>query len=284
VARVYQAHTYNHGVPIRFYAPAAEHPGDVVDLPRDEAQHLFRVLRLKIGSAVRIFNGRGAEFDAVVATASKDGARIRVGSGCTAVPEARVALTLAQAVLKGDKMDDVVRDAVMMGVAAIQPLVTDRTEIALVALERGHRRERWQRIAVSSSKQCGRAVVPAVLEPRTFKDATAALLDVGPQATLQTTSDTAADPAPGIAFGKTPPGLMCVEPTASADALSLRDLGATPPSEVTILIGPEGGWAAEEIVAGSAAGRLVTFGPRTLRADAMALVALTALFARWREI
>ena len=275
-------------MPIRFYAPAAEHPGDVVDLPRDEAQHLVRVLRLKVGVAVRIFNGRGAEFTAVVAMASKDGARVRVEESQATVPEARVAVTLAQAVLKADKMDDVVRDAVMMGVAAIQPLVTDRTEIALAALERGHRRERWQRIAVSSSKQCGRAVVPAVLEPRSFKDATAALLDVRPQATPETAPQTAQGIAPGTAPGitleQTPSGLMCVEPTASADALSLGDLGATPPSAVTILIGPEGGWTAEEISACSAACRLVTLGPRTLRADAMALVALAALFTRWREI
>jgi 16S rRNA (uracil1498-N3)-methyltransferase len=247
-----------------------------VDLPRDEAQHLVRVLRLKVGVAVRIFNGRGAEFAAVVAMTSKDGARVRVEESRATVPEARVAVTLAQAVLKGDKMDDVVRDAVMMGVAAIQPLVTDRTEIALAALERSHRRERWQRIAVSSSKQCGRAVVPPVLEPRTFRDATAALLDVRLQATPGT--------APGIALEQTPPGLMCVEPAASTDALSLGDLNATPPPAVTILIGPEGGWTAEAVTAGSAACRLVTLGPRTLRADAMALIALTALFSRWREI
>ena len=240
----------------------------MVDLPRDEAQHLFRVLRLKVGAVVRIFNGRGAEFDAVVATASKDGARIRVGNGCPAVTEARVAVTLAQAVLKGDKMDDVVRDAVMMGVAAIQPLVTARTEIALAALERGHRRERWQRIAVSSSKQCGRAVVPTVLDPCTFKDAAEALRNQAREATPTSVL----------------PGLMCVEPTASADVLSLSDVGAVPPLAVTIVVGPEGGWTAEDISVGSSACRLVTLGPRTLRADAMALIALTALFTGWREI
>ena len=264
----------------RFHAPAAERTGDVVELPRDEAQHLFRVLRLKIGAAVRIFDGRGAEFDAVVATASKDGVRVRVGQACGAVPEARVAVTLAQAVLKADKMDDVVRDAVMMGVAAIQPLVTARTEIALTALERGHRRERWQRIAVSSSKQCGRAVVPAVLEPCTFKDATAVLLDPSRESTPEAALATASATAPGTP----PPGLMCVEPTASADVLSLSDLGPNPPLATTIVVGPEGGWSAEEIAAGSSVCRLVTLGPRTLRADAMALVALTALFACWREI
>lgn len=239
-----------------------------MDLPRDEAQHLFRVLRLKIGAAVRIFNGRGAEFDAAVATASKDGARVRVGDGCPAVTEARVAVTLAQAVLKGDKMDDVVRDAVMMGVAAIQPLVTARTEIALAALERGHRRERWQRIAVSSSKQCGRAVVPAVLEPCTFADAIAALRHQASEATS----------------GSARPGLLCVEPTASADVIAMGDLEVEAPPATTIVVGPEGGWATEEIAAASQACRLVTLGPRTLRADSMALVALTALFTRWREL
>ena len=246
----------------RFHAPAAEQTDDVVELPHDEAQHLFRVLRLKVGAAIRVFNGRGIEFDAVVAAVSKDGVRVHVGPSRAAVPETRVAVTLAQAVLKGDKMDDVVRDAVMMGVAAIQPLVTTRSEVALAALERSHRRTRWQRIAVSSAKQCGRAVVPAVLEPRTFKDVSVSLADM----TL-----------PG-------PGLMCVEPSASTDAVSIGDLDGAPPRETTVLIGPEGGWTAEEIDGGSTACRLVTVGARTLRADAMALVALTALFTRWREL
>ena len=244
------------------------HSGDVVELPRDEAQHLVRVLRLKVGSAVRVFNGRGDEFDGVVATASKDGARIRVEESRPTAPEARVAVTLAQAVLKGDKMDDVVRDAVMMGVRAIQPMVTARTEIALAALERGHRRARWQRIAVSSSKQCGRAVVPAVLEPCTFKDVTDTLREQPREATSRSAL----------------PGLLCVEPAASADVITLGDLDSAPPPATTIVVGPEGGWTVEEVSAGSTACRLVTLGPRTLRADAMALVALTAVYTRWREL
>jgi 16S rRNA (uracil1498-N3)-methyltransferase len=80
-----------------------------------------------------------------------------------------VALTLAQAVLKGDKMDDVVRDAVMLGFAVVQPIVTARSEVSLSALTRGDRHERWQRIAVSSAKQCGRAVVPVVAPPIAFE-------------------------------------------------------------------------------------------------------------------
>ena len=249
-------------MPLRFYVPDADRTGDVVALPRDEAQHLIRVLRLKAGAAVRVFNGRGGEFDAVVATVMKDGAHVRVVAGREAVPESRVAVTLAQAVLKGDKMDDVVRDAVMMGVVAIQPLVTTRSEVTLASLRRGHRRERWQRVAVSSAKQCGRAVVPAILEPRAFEEVAASLSDM----TL-----------PG-------PGVMFVEPSAATDALSLADLDATPPRETTVLIGPEGGWTPEEIDGASTACRLVTLSGRTLRADAMAIVALAALFTLWREL
>ncbi len=80
-------------------------------------------------------------------------------------PETRVPATLVMCVLKGDKMDDVVRDAVMLGATAIQPIVSERTEMGSAALARSRRVERWQRVAVSSVKQCGRAVVPPVREP-----------------------------------------------------------------------------------------------------------------------
>jgi 16S rRNA (uracil1498-N3)-methyltransferase len=246
----------------RFYAPDADRAGDVVTLPPDEAQHLTRVLRLKAGAPVRVFNGRGGEFDAVVERTGKDGARVRVGDIRDAVPEARVAVTLAQAVLKGDRMDAVVRDAVMMGVAAIQPMVTTRSEVTLSSLRRGRRNDRWQRIAVSSAKQCGRASVPAVLEPQTFETVASSL----------------------AAMTLPQPCLMFVEPAASGDAASLSDLDGTTPREATVLIGPEGGWTPEEVERASAVSRQVTLGARTLRADAMAIVTLTALFTRWGEL
>jgi 16S rRNA U1498 N3-methylase RsmE len=77
---------------------------------------------------------------------------------------------------------------------------------------------------------------------------------------------------------------MFVEPSASAGAIALRELVAMPPRATTILIGPEGGWTPEEIARGSAAGRLVTVGRLTLRADAMAIVTMTALLTHWRAL
>jgi 16S rRNA (uracil1498-N3)-methyltransferase len=240
----------------RFFAPAASVTGDRVLLPVDEAEHLTRVLRLSTGDRVRVFNGRGAEFDAVVDAADREGVRVHIGAECSPAPEPRVSVTLAQAVLKGDKMNDVVRDAVMIGVAAIQPLVTARTEIAIAALARGRRRERWERIAVASAKQCGRAVVPPVLEPHSFATPSEIRLP--------------------------PPVFVLVEPGVPS-GVTLGELNAAIPGQATLVVGPEGGWTPDEVQAASTIGSLVTLGGRTLRADAMALVALSALFTRWRE-
>lgn len=245
----------------RFYAPDVQAEGELTTLPPYEAQHLTRVLRLSVGDRVRVFNGRGGEFEGVVESAGKEEARVRVGPRRAAVPETRVAVTLVQAVLKGDKMDEVVRDAVMMGVSAIQPIVSERSETSIAALERGRRIDRWQRIAISSAKQCGRAVVPPIRQPLSFEALRRTLGPLTMQATV----------------------IMLVEPGASPDAVALGSLNSRAPAEATLLIGPEGGWAPEEVRAAGADCRLVTLGERTLRADAMAIIALAAAFTKWGE-
>jgi 16S rRNA (uracil1498-N3)-methyltransferase len=252
---------YNRGVIPRFFAPGAR-PGELTELPGDEAQHLTRVLRLAAGAAVIVFDGLGHEFEGVVVRTGKGGASVQLGAAREpSAREAGVAVTLAQAVVKGDKMDDIVRDAVMMGVAAIQPVVSARSEIALAALERGRRQARWQRVAVASAKQCGRAVVPPVLAPCALERVTVALAE---------------RMLPG-------PGLMFVEPSAAAEVVSLSDLDGQRPRETTVLVGPEGGWERSEIEQAAATCRLVTLGSRTLRADAVPVVAMAALFAIWKE-
>lgn len=247
----------------RFYAPDAHAIGDEVALPAEEAQHATRVLRLKIGARVRVFDGRGHEFDAQIVRATKSAVSVRVDKArAPGAGEPNVAVTLAVAVLKGDKMDDVVRDAVMIGAAAIMPIVTERTEVSLASLVRGHRQERWARIAISSTKQCGRAVVPAVLPPADFATLAAAL----EQRTM-----------PG-------PGLMLVEPSGDADVVALPELDAQPPKEATVIVGPEGGWTPQEIERVSGSCRFVRLGSRTLRADRAPLVALSALLTIWGDL
>jgi 16S rRNA (uracil1498-N3)-methyltransferase len=252
---------HNRFVNARFHAPDAHEPGDVVMLPPEEAEHVTRVLRLKAGDAMRVFNGRGGEFDAIVEQAGKRGVRVQLRSVVAAAPEPRVAITLAQAVLKGDKMDDVVRDSTMLGASAIQPIITSRTEVSRATLARGNRRERWERIAISSAKQCGRATVPSIAEPIAF----AALIDA--LSTMQLPL----------------PGLMLVEPGAATGTTPASELDLSPQRSATVVIGPEGGWAPEEIERGASACRLITVGGRILRADAMCIVALSAFFTMWRE-
>jgi 16S rRNA (uracil1498-N3)-methyltransferase len=241
----------------RFFAPAIDPGDETIVLPKDEAEHLTRVLRLSVGDTVSVFDGRGREFLARVIGASRREVRLQLLSRVEAAAESSVALTLAQAVLKTDRMDDVVRDASMLGVAAIQPLVTKRTETTIAALLRGARPERWRRVALAAVKQCRRAVLPDIRTPLTL------------ESYLE-------EPQPALT-------LMLVEPAAGAVADSLAGLRGLPtPPDAAVLIGPEGGWVESEWTAAMGRGaRLVTLGHRTLRADAVPVAVVSILQFLW---
>lgn len=233
-------------------------PGDAdVVLPSTEGEHLTRVLRLGVGDTISVFDGRGHEFLARVVSARRRDVRVQLVSRREPAAESGVAMVLAQAVLKGEKMDDVVRDAVMLGAIAVQPLVTKRTETTVAALLRGARVERWQRVALASAKQSGRAVLPEIRVPLTLES----YLD---------------DPPPVLS-------VMLVEPAAGAPAEPLNRLRSVPvPHDAAVLVGPEGGWVEQEWTDARARGvRLVTLGPRTLRADAVPVAAISVLQFLW---
>src|SRR5258708_20621719 len=149
----------------RFLAETLAAGAGTARLSEDETRHLAQVLRLAAGDEVAVFDGAGREFRARVDRVARDGADLKLLDEYPAAPEPAVRLTLAQAVIKGEKMDDLVRDATMMGVAAIEPLVTDHTA---AHLKEGRAPERCRRLAIASAKQCRRAVVPAIGVGRTF--------------------------------------------------------------------------------------------------------------------
>lgn len=244
----------------RFFAPSLDPADETVVLPRDEAEHLTRVLRLAPGDSVSVFDGRGHEFLARIVTASRRDVRVQVLARAEPAAEPSVALTLVQAVLKTDKMDDIVRDAVMLGVAALQPIVTGRTEVTVAALVRSARVDRWKRVALASVKQSRRAFIPEIRTPLSFESW---LEERHPADTL-----------------------MLVEPGASADAESLSAIRDRKiPSEAAIAVGPEGGWAEKEWTAARARGIcLVTLGRRTLRADAVPVAAIAVLQHLWGDL
>jgi 16S rRNA (uracil1498-N3)-methyltransferase len=243
----------------RFFAPSLDAGDETTQLPKDEAEHLTRVLRLGPGDSVSVFDGRGREYLARVIAAERRDVRVQLLSRLEPAAEPAVAVTLVQAVLKGEKMDEVVRDAVMLGVAAIQPIVTGRTELTVAALGRSGRVDRWRRVALASVKQSRRATIPEVRGPLAF------------ESWLN-------EPRPAVT-------LMLVEPAASAQAEPLSALRQeTIPTDAAVVIGPEGGWSeAESTLAKQRGVRLITLGHRTLRADAVPVAAISVLQFLWGE-
>jgi 16S rRNA (uracil1498-N3)-methyltransferase len=156
-------------------------------------------------------------------------------------------------------MDAVVRDATMLGIAEFQPVITSRVNRSRAALGRAGVVDRWRRVAIASTKQCGRAVVPRIDEPRALGEVLAA--DSG---TCK---------------------IILVEPSARAGAEPVQSIaGVSPPGSCTILVGAEGGWSVEELAEACAAGFApVTLGRRTLRADAVAIIALAILQFAWGD-
>jgi 16S rRNA (uracil1498-N3)-methyltransferase len=239
----------------RVYVPDVDPEGGDTVLPAGEAHHLGRVLRLGAGAEIRVFDGRGGEYRAQVTSAAREAMRIRLLERVDSAPMPRVSLTVVQSILKGEAMDGVVRDCTMLGAAAIQPVISERTTVksALVARARG----RWERVALAAAKQCGRSTLPVIGDPLRF----------------DTWLNRIAD---GMTF-------LLVEPAVAAGALKLRDLTRRAvPEAASLIVGPEGGWTAAEHDAALAAGCTpLVLGPLTLRAEATPLAACAALLALW---
>jgi len=243
----------------RFYAPDLDGDRSVVTLPRDEARHLARVLRLAAGDEVTVFNGRGDEFRAVVETAVRDTAVLRLMDALPVPDAPPVQMVLVQAILKGGSMDDAVRDATMMGVESIEPLLTAHTDVKASAVKRPEIVDRWNRVALASVKQSRRSTLPRIHPPRSFDEWIAA-------------------PSAGII-------LIFVEPSADCAPQSLKSLlDHDVPARAAVLLGPEGGWSAAEVAQALATGAMaVSLGPLTLRAESMPVAALAALNALWAQ-
>jgi 16S rRNA (uracil1498-N3)-methyltransferase len=243
----------------RFYAPttAFDNKQASVTLIADEARHLREVLRLKAGDEVYVFNGEGKEFLSRIEESQRDTARLQVIREVEpARPESHLQLTLALALLKGDKFDLVVQKATELGVARIVPVITKHADIHLRdESDTAKRVTRWQRIAMEAAKQSGRAVIPEIASPITFASLT----------------QSAADDSAGTMR------LMFSERDGQS-LLQTREHIAANPKEMTALIGSEGGWSDEEIASARASGwAVVTLGGRTLRAETAAITVVALL-------
>lgn len=242
----------------RFYASpdAFDLKLGLVMLAEDEARHLRDVLRLKTGDDVSVFDGEGKEFHCRVEESRRNSARLEIVQETRPLkPESLLQLTLAVALLKGEKFDLVVQKATELGVVEVVPVVTKLADIRLRDNSDAAKRvTRWQRIALEAAKQSGRARVPTISEPVNF----AALVKTA---------------APDAAFGR----VMFTE----REGQSLKNAQAvlvSKTSALTALIGSEGGWTDEELQTAIDAGWiLITLGGRTLRAETAAIAVATLL-------
>jgi 16S rRNA (uracil1498-N3)-methyltransferase len=226
--------------------------------PPSQAHHALRVLRLKKGDAVVLFNGDGAEYAAVVVEANRDRFALEVTGRKAVDREAPFAVMLAQAVASGERMDYTVQKAVELGVAAIQPLEARRSVVRLSA-ERAERRvAHWQAVVVAACEQSGRNRVPQVMP---LKQLDAFLSGRVPQNDGEQR--------------------VLLSPRS---ARRLRDLD--PPARTLVMLsGPEGGFSPEEERAAEEAGFLpVRLGPRILRTETAAVAALAAMQALWGDL
>ena len=233
----------------RVYVDAPLEAGTRVRLERSAAGHVTRVLRLRVGEALTLFNGRGGEYAASLVESSGAEVTVAVGEYRAIERESPLAITLAQGISRGERMDLVVQKATELGVTQLAPLILERSVVRLDAQQAHRKLNRWHAIAVAACEQSGRNRLPEVLAPATLREF------------LQSAASVA-------------PTRLLLSPTA---ARRLEDLDA-PVSAVSVLIGPEGGLADSEQAAALAAGfTAVCLGPRVLRTETAALVALTLL-------
>ena len=214
-----------------------------VDLPA-AAGHHARVLRLREGEAVTLFDGTGGEWSARL----RDKSSVEVMSFSEVERESPLVVTLVQGVSSGERMDYTVQKAVELGVSAIQPLLTKKGVVRLEGTRAQARLEHWRRVVIAACEQCGRNRIPPV---RSLLDFPHYARDV---------------PAQGLKL------------LLSAQGRSIRELDVE--GETLIAVGPEAGFAPEEQAALERAGFVkASLGPRILRTETAALAALAALSA-----
>ena len=217
------------------------------------AQHIGKVLRLREGAHVILFDGNGHAFQASILQLGKTKVDVQLLDAITVNTESPLRIHLGLGISKGERMDYAIQKAVEAGVSEITPLLTEHTVVKLDAQRRASRLQHWQGVIVSACEQCGRDRLPQLHEVTTLSDWAASLRI-----------------AHKLVF--------------DADGLaSLNDVN-TPPREIAVLIGPEGGLSESEIcLAVQHEFKHVRLGPRVLRTETAAVAIIASLQTLWGD-
>lgn len=230
----------------RIYQPQALRSGQIINLCQNAIRHLIQVLRLKIGSEFILFNGEGGEFTATIIKLTKNSVVARIGQYHDVNRESPLAITLAQAVLRTDKMDYMLQKAVELGVSRFIPLLTAHSTLKL-SVERWQKRyHHWQAVMLAAVEQSGRTMRPDLANPMSFD---VALTDIKADKRI----------------------ILLPQATATIHI-------AASYQSIAVLVGPEGGWSENEAkLAVSSGYSPLRLGPRILRAETAGLAALSLL-------
>ena len=236
----------------RFYVEPPALESDEIALDGALAHRLAKVLRLRTGDDITLFDGSGVEVRATLEHLSDKRATAAVSERSAGLEEPRVAVHLYQSITKGERFEWLLEKGTEIGVASFTPMITAR---AVVKTNEGAPRiDRWRRIVVEAAEQCGRSAVPTVGAPLSFDRALSA-----DQAVVLLPYEDAGAAAPAI-----------------AEALNNEIDALFAMSAVNVLIGPEGGYDPAEVEQATAAGAIVvTMGRRVLRSETAGLVAAT---------
>ena len=238
----------------RIYTPQPLAAGTRILLDARAARHVTRVLRLRAGAPLRLFNGDGREFGARIFGAGRQDVEVEILEASNPAPEFGLRFTLIQGIARGDRMDYALQKAVELGVHRLIPTLTERGVVKLEKDRLARRMDHWRGILISASEQCGRCDLPE-LEPAAKLGS---VINGLPRKALRLLLD----PQAGIVL----PGL------------------ARPEGEVVILTGPEGGLSGAELDLAAAGGfTRVRLGPRILRTETAPLAALAALQTLWGD-
>jgi len=227
--------------------------GSRLALDENAARHVARVLRLGIGAELRLFNGRGGEYPAIIDEIGKREVLVTLGEHRLIEVESPLSVTLAQGVSKGERMDFTIQKAVELGVQRIVPLDTQRSVVNLKGERRERKLDHWRGVVISACEQCGRNTLPELMP-------------------MQSLDSWLATPLQGTGLLLDPHVKNSIHTLSKTDTL-------------TLLIGPEGGLSEHERESAYAAGYTgLRLGPRILRTETAALTALAALQSHWGDL
>jgi 16S rRNA (uracil1498-N3)-methyltransferase len=254
-----QGNSYNTTVNCpRFHCPMPLAVGQSLDLPQRVAHHAIKVLRLRRGDVLTLFNGAGGEYRARIASVERARVSVEVSGWLATEREPPLSITLVQALQAGEKMDLTVQKAVELGVDRIVPVISRRSVLRLEGERALRRLEHWRGIVVSACEQCGRNRLPEVLLPERLEHWLARN-----------------SPAGGVR--------LMLAPAARCSLANVQ--GPPVGGAVELLVGAEGGLAPEEAWSAGLAGfRSVRLGPRILRTETAGLAALAAIQFLWGDL